>query len=351
MPATAKVTLIGESDFAEVAAFAERHARKGEAIAAEALSPEERLRWALLENPARSAEIPFGWCTRDETDGAIVGMLLCVPFRVGMGDFSCTALMASKFYADPRHRGAGIGPLMRFLQEGRTYPLLMTSANVAAGELYRKSGAYPIEGMDHTMLGAARAGPLAEEWLFRRTGSALAARMLSIPARLMRPRLGQSQAGELTPLQPEKAGVSPLWARPREVLAVIRDEDYVRWRYFGRERGKDVYRFRETSGEDRLVVARLVRSGYRRQIRVLEVLDVWPPADARSVGPLAAALAGRYAGAFDVIWLRSQSADAERALREIGFVRHAFPAPLGWCLDRAGILPGKRWYLMPGESE
>lgn len=345
------LTPIGEGDFPEVAAFAARFARPGEAVAAEALPPEDRLRWLLLENPARSQDIPYGWCVRDGSSAAVLAMLLCVPFRVGMGDFACTALMASKFYADPNHRGAGIGPLMRFLQEGRRFPLLMTSANALAGELYRKCGAYSIEGMDHTMLGAARAGPLAEEWLFRRTGSAPAARVLSFPARPVRRTLGRSRAGELMPLEPPKAGVSPLAARPGNVLAVIRDDDYIRWRYFGRDRGKDVYRFRETSGQERLVVVRLVRSGYRGQIRVLDVLDVWPQADARSVGPLSAALAGRYVGAFDVIWLRSQSADAERALGETGFVRHAFPAPLGWCLDRAGVLPGKQWYLMPGESE
>ena len=34
----------------------------------------------------------------------------------------------------------------------------------------------------------------------------------------------------------------------------------------------------------------------------------------------------RYKGLFDVIWLRSQSAEAEQTLQGLGFVRHAFPA-------------------------
>lgn len=352
MPASSQVSPILESDFADVAAFAARYARAGEAVAAGDLSPLDRLRWVLLENPARSSDIPFGWCAREASGNQIVGMMLCVPFRIGIEDFSCTALMASKFYADSLHRGAGVGPLMRFVQEGRRFPLLMTSANAVAGELYRKCGASPIEGMDHTMLGVSRAGPVAEEWFFRRTGSALAARVLSCPARLVgRAIAGSAIGGELTPLQPEKAGVSPLWAVPREVLAVIRDADYIRWRYFGREPGKDVYRFQSEAGEDRFVVARLARSGHRLQIRVLDVLDIWPPAKPEIARPLVSALAMRYPGAFDVIWLRSQTVETEQSLREIGFVRHVFPAPLGWCIDRAGRLPTARWYLMPGEAE
>jgi GNAT superfamily N-acetyltransferase len=351
MPAAPLVSPILESDLPEVAAFAARYARAGEAVAGD-LSPLDRLRWVLLENPARSSDIPFGWCARDASGKKIVGMMLCVPFRVGVGDFSCTALMASKFYADPRYRGAGVGPLMRFVQEGRRFPLLMTSANAVAGELYRKCGASPIDGMDHTMLGVSRAGPLAEEWFFRRTGNALVARVLSCPARLMgRAIAGSAIGGELTLLRSQEAGVTPLWAAPREVLAVVRDADYLRWRYFGKERGREVYRFRFASGEDRLVVVRLTRSGHRWQIRVLDVLDIWPPADAEVAAALVGALAGQYAGAFDLIWLRSQPTDAEQTLRAIGFIRHAFPAPLGWCIDRASLLPTKRWYLMPGEAE
>lgn len=353
---------IAESDFRAVAAFATRFARPGEAVAAEALTPQERLRWVLLENPARADDIPFGWCAREEGSDSITGMLLCVPFRVGMGDFQCTALMASKFYADPNHRGAGIGPLMRFLQQGDRFPLLVTSANQVAGDLYRQCGAQPIEQMDHTMLGVRRIGPLAEEWFFRRTGNRWAARMLSGPAAVLRKGLRRGiREGKLTLLErgksgmppfcpPEKSVVSPFCARA-EVLAVVRDEAYLRWRYFGAGRGKDVYIFSLPGGEDRLVVTRLIRSGHRSQIRVLEVLDLWPPADPQSIGPLVGALVDRYVGAFDVIWLRSQDDETEQALAGIGFARHVFPAPLGWYIDRANLLPGRRWYLMPGESE
>lgn len=352
MPATSQVSPIIESDFSDVAAFAAGYARRGEAVSADALSAEDRLRWVLLENPARSSDIPFGWCAREGESNAMVGMLLCVPFRVGIGEFSCTALMASKFYADPNHRGAGIGPLMRFVQEGRRFPLLMTSANAIAGELYRKCGAFQIEQMDHTMLGVRRPAPLAEEWAFRRSGSATAARLFALPGHLIRRRIGQSDAeGELVPLKSTQEATTPPWPRPLDAVAVIRDAEYIRWRYFGKDRGKDVFRFRLAGAEDRLLVVRLTPSGYRRQIRVLDMLDLWPPADPQIVAPLVSHLAMRYKGSFDVIWLRSQSAEAEQRLQSLGFVHHAFPAPLGWCIDRENRLPTRRWYLMPGESE
>ena len=108
-------------------------------------------------------------------------------------------------------------------------------------------------------------------------------RGFSLPGYLIRRIIGRSTGtGELQALTlPEKA-TNPAWPRPQDTLAVIRDADYIRWRYFGKETGKDVYRFRLAGAEDRLVVIRLTRSGYRGHIRVLDVLDLWPQADARS---------------------------------------------------------------------
>jgi GNAT superfamily N-acetyltransferase len=345
-----QVVPVTESDLPAVAAFAAGQGRAGEAIAEGALSPLERLRWVLLENPARAADIPLGWCVKD--GDAVVGTLLCVPFRVGAGDFACTALMSSKFYVDPRYHGMGIAPMMRFLQAGRRFPLLMTSANALAGEIYRKCGAFQLEGMDHTMLGVARPGPLAEEWVVGRTGRPAAARMLAFPAQLLRRRIRASLAdSELVAMRSAEEATTPPLPRPGETLAILRDADYLGWRYFGREGGKDVYRLRVAGEEDRLVVVRLARSGHRSQIRVLDVLDLWPAASPLVAERLVGHLAARYAGRFDVIWLRSQPPEAEAALQRIGFLRHEFPAPLGWCIDRAGMLPTRRSYLMPGEAE
>jgi hypothetical protein len=55
MALTPHVLPVTESDLPAVAAFAAGQARAGEAISEGALSPLERLRWVLLENPARAA--------------------------------------------------------------------------------------------------------------------------------------------------------------------------------------------------------------------------------------------------------------------------------------------------------
>ncbi len=117
------------------------------------------------------------------------------------------------------------------------------------------------------------------------------------------------------------------------------------------ESENDVYRLTCPREEDRLIVVNALGAGYRGQIRVLNVLDAWPPTTEVSAPILAAALGRRYAGTFDALWLRSQPAGAEQALARHGFIRHNFPAPLGWWIDRNNRLPAWDWYLMPGESE
>ena len=134
-------------------------------------------------------------------------------------------------------------------------------------------------------------------------------------------------------------------------LSVVRDPDYLHWRYFSGEGENHVYCFHRKNDRDRLVIVEEIRSGHRGQIRVLNVLDIWPRATPESAVALAAALADKYHARFDAIWLRSQSAATEDALQAVGFMEHRFPAPLGWFIDKENRLPTKDWYLMPGESE
>jgi hypothetical protein len=355
--ASAERAAIGQiepSDIPDVAAFLERHQRAGDIPATGPLDPQRRLHWLLLENPARGDDIPLGWCIRDG-DGRVAGAMLCVPLRVAAQGFAETALMSCKFFVDDIHRGLGIGLFMRYLKLGQRFPLLATSANAASGALLAQFGGYTIAGTDHTMLGVHRPAPLAEEWLHRRTQRRGLARILALPARLargrMRTRAANDPGGELIPI----SGVDDLRALQltpsADALAVVRDVTWCEWRYFSAGRGGyDLFRFR-WDGEDRLVVVNLIASGYRAQIRVLNVLDVWPPLAPQSARALAAVLGARYVNRFDAMWLRGQRTEVEEALHGAGFVSHGFPAPLGWCIDRAGMLRTREWYLMPAESE
>jgi hypothetical protein len=350
----AEVHQIEPTDIPQVATFLERQRRPGDAPATGPLDPEQRLSWLLLENPARGDDIPLGWCIRDG-DGRVTGAMLCVPLRVAATGFDATALMSCKFFVDEPHRGLGIGLFMRFLKLGQRFPLLATSANAASGALFAQFGGRAIAGTDHTMLGVRRAVPLAEEWFQRRTHRPALARFLAFPARFapsrMKIRPGDDAGAELIPIaQPDDLrSLQP--PPPAAALAVVRDQPWLRWRYFSADHAAhDLFRFR-CNGEDRLLVTNLIASGYRGRIRVLNVLDVWPPLSAASARALPALLHERYKDRFDVIWLRGQPPDVQQALGAAGFISHHFPAPLGCCIDRAALLPARNWYLMPGESE
>jgi len=339
-------------DLPAVAEFLSRQVRAGEAVSDAALTPEQRLRWLLLDCPQRPPEIPLGWLIRRH-DGAVVGAAVCVPFQIGVGEHIWPALMFAKFFVDPPYRGMGLGILMRFIRLGVRYPLFVTSTNAVAGQLFQKLGATQINGMDHTMLGIARAKPLAEEWLHRRTHNAMLARLLSLPAIALpgKLRFAQAPTSSLQPItSPDDAFLTQV-PPTTATISFVHDPAYIRWRYFSGDPDKEVYRFRVDSEQDRLVVVNRVKAGYRGQIRVVNVLDVWPPTTQSSAPALAAALTRQYQGTFDAIWLRSQPPSAEEALEWARFVRHDFPAPLGWFIDREKRLPTEPWYLMPGESE
>lgn len=279
-----------------------------------------------------------------------------MPLRVGAaGGFTHTALMSCKFFVDEPYRGLGLGLFMRFLKLGKRFPLLATTANVASGALFAQFGGYAIAGAEHTMLGVRRPAPLAEEWVHRRGGRPRLARTLALPLRIVRRRLARRPArgarGELIPLR-EAADLLELDPpRPAHSLTVVRDRAYMEWRYFGGETSAGVFRFQGPRVADQIVAVDTFRAGHRSQIRVLNVLDVWPPTTPESVTPMVAALADRYEPEFDVIWLRGQPPPVEDALRRSGWLRHDFPAPLAWCIDRAAVLPTRNWYLMPAQSE
>lgn len=342
--------VITEADISDVAAYLARQAGTGDATTSQGSLPERRLRWLLLENPARVDDVPLGWCIRDARQN-VIGTLLCVPFRVAARGVSRIALMSCKFFVDEPYRGAGLVPFRNYLKLGRQYPLFCTSANAVSGELFAGAGGNVIAGTDHTMLGVARHAPLAEEWVFRKIGRPALSRITALPSCLLpRRKLGRSES-ELQPLTSVEDVMALELPPPRDSVAVVRDPSYIRWRYFSTDSANEVLCFRGRGAVARMVVVNQVRWGHRSQIRVLNVLDVWPPLDADTASSLVQLLWARYEGAFDALWLRSQPPEAEAELRRLGFMRHRFPAPLGWCIDPSGHLPTRNWYLMPGESE
>src|SRR5947208_1753732 len=95
-PGRVEITEITPPDLPALAAFLQRHRRPGDVPAPPPLPPEQRLRWLLLDNPARAADIPLGWIMRDPAN-QIVGAICCVPLTIGAGAYTTTALMSCNF--------------------------------------------------------------------------------------------------------------------------------------------------------------------------------------------------------------------------------------------------------------
>jgi hypothetical protein len=91
--------------------------------------------------------------------------------------------------------------------------------------------------------------------------------------------------------------------------------------------------------------------GHRRQIRTLRVLDLWGGLGNADLGALAGALAARYTSAADVIVIRGQPPERQRALAGIGFLRRPLSRAIGVCIDPKGLLPTREWYLTPADGD
>jgi hypothetical protein len=355
--AGARIADITEADLADVGRFLARQSPPAGQAAPTSESTLRRLRWLLLDNPARLQEVPFGWCLRDTHSNAVVGAMLSVPLRLAGGGLESprVGLMSCKFFVDEPYRGLGLGLFMRYLKAGARggHPLFCTTANRASGELWERFGGYAIPGTDHEMISVANFAPLAEEWFHRRVGRAALARVLAAPARFWThfPPLWRRALGNaLVPLQSADEAAAVIPPEAGGAVAVARDRDYLHWRYFAGPDERAVFRYEGRDEPPRLVLSGIVRRGYRGQIRSLTVLDVFPATTPNSAADLADELAARHPEQFDVLAVRTQPPAVEVSLKP-RFRRHEYPAPLGWCIDRSNALPTRQWYLMPGEAE
>lgn len=330
-----------------------------------------RLRWLLLENPSNISGVPVGWLLRDES-GAVVGAMTNTHLRVGMDNWTSTALMSAKFFVSQAHRGAGLGIFLRYLKLGRTYPLIATTAGAQSAPLWEKFGGFPISHSDHELVGIGRVGPLAEEVLHRRGPTRPVARAVGIAAMLAPPglrRVRSAGAGVcLDQLHSardaaEVARVACLSSPGviaggaegggESAVAVIRDEAHLHWRHFS---GPDAATRRVLActlpgGARVLVVAQIDRRGFRQQIRALSLQDLWGECGPEDLPRIAGALSRRFAGEFDLLVVRAQSPARRRALLGAGFHHRELAQSTSWCIDKHALAPTKSWYLVPADAE
>jgi hypothetical protein len=320
----------------------------------EAADVESHLRWFLLENPAREAEIPLG-CGLRSTDGELVGCILCVQQKFTHQRQIVTVMGSSSFYVDERCRGSGGLLFLRFSEFGRRWPLFGNSANTDAAGLWKARGATPIPLSDHELFGVLHWGPVIEETLHRKGAgrvSRFVARATSGIAGLAKRLRLDDDSGNLSPLgSADEVMALPIHEPSTEVTAA-RDRDYIRWRYFSnRDATIAVFAFRNRTRAEALVTVNQRLRGYRQQIKTLNLLDVYPAVKPEVAALIVRALIRRYRGAVDAIVLRGQDHQHQAMLLATGFVRRQFEAPNGWLLDKGKLLPTRSLYMVPADGD
>jgi len=317
---------------------------------------EARLRWLLLENPAREASVPLGWGLR--SSGALVGCILYVPQHFRYQQRTVLMMGSSSFYVDERYRGSGGLIFLKFSELARKWPLFGNSANAGAAYLWKARGAIPVPFSDHELFGVVRWGPLIEESVARRTHQNGFARAVSGPlshlvAACKRLKVDINDSGNLTPLTSPEQVAELLIDKPSDILTAVRDLKYLRWRYFsGPDASTRVFAYHDRRSDIPILIAVNQRlRGYGQQIRTLNVLDAYPVLSPEANAAMVGALLHRYRDQIDALVLRGFTSTWPEMFRSLGFVYRRFDAPSGWLLDKSKLLPTRDWYIVPADGD
>jgi hypothetical protein len=346
----AELAPLAETEISDVARFIAAQSGRGKA------DLESHLRWFLLENPARTREQPLGFALR--ASGELVGCILCSPQAFQNRNEKFVLMGSSSFYVDERYRGHGGRIFLQYSRLANCWPLFGTSANPEAAALWKAAAAHPIPHADGELLGILNWPPVAEEFahrrMFNRFVSRLAGSSGSKLATLLHPlKIDRRGVAALQPLTSAEQ-VSDLISGSRcEKVTALRDRAYLQWRYFsGQDSSVAIFGFRsEPSRQNILVTLNQRMRGYRRQIRTVNVLDVYPEISAEEWLKLLGVLIARYSSSVDAIVLRNQSLENRKRFCEQGFHWRAFDAANGWFLDRTKHLPGADLYIVPADGD
>ncbi len=313
------------------------------------------LTWLLVEN---SAHTEFGLlgCGVRSSQGALVGCILYLPQMFVFEQKPLLMLGSTCFYVDQSHRGSGGALFLKFARVANQRPLFGNSANVIAAQLWKARGATPIPDSDQELLGVVYWPPVVEEVAVRRGAKkslSRAAGAATVWLRHVRKlRLPPDPEGGLAPLASVEEVMELLRMESSSYLTARRDASYIRWRYFSRQDPSiALFSFRSRSQNRMFVAVNERLRGYRKQIRSLNVLDVFPKPEPDTMAAIVAALHKQYRDRIDMIVLRNLDAPCRNRLLEAGFRRRNFESPNGWLLDRRGLLPTRHCYFVPADGD
>jgi hypothetical protein len=279
----------------------------------------------------------------------------CSPQRFRFGEDRILLLCSGGYYVDGRYRGVGLRLMRALLAIEAPVPHFASTMNEVSGAIYERYGGYSIPNTEHEMIGVIRWPPFAEEVLTRRFGASSIARGASRAASLLPARVRGVAAGALDPIERAAALESLAVETPpehRDQITASRDPAFLRWRYFeGPDARRHVFRYRHASGAEAFVAVRLETRGHRGQIRALSLLDYWGAVPDEAIVDVARALAARFRSEADMLVVRGQPPGRQEILRRSGFMRRLLPRPIGVCIDSAGRLPTRDWYLVPADGD
>jgi hypothetical protein len=347
-----KVNLVDlvDKDLPELAAFVASQSGKGcdETLA--------HLTWLLLENPARLELISLGCGARASND-ALVGCVLYLPQMFVARQNPMLILGSSCFYVDESHRGSGGAIFLKFTRAANRSPLFGNSANAVAAQLWKARGANPIANSDHELLGVIHWPPVAEEIAARRGTAKSVARAIGAATAWLRSvrklRLPANLESELVQLSSVERAAGLTRAEPSDSLTALRNERYIRWRYFSTtDPSIALFAFDDQRVQAPTFVAVNERArGHRAQIRALNVLDIFPKPQPDRILAIVAALQERYYNRTHMIVLRGLDEPSQKALIAAGFRRRDFESPNGWLFDPRGLVPTRQWYFVPADGD
>jgi hypothetical protein len=303
-----EIASIRESHLPDVAAFlaTSEAAREAKPDAADRSieSISRRLRWRLLENPARFSD-DLGQCLRSAT-GAIVGVNLSFPCWFRLGDQRLRGLCGGSFFVEASARMQGFFLFRRFLKTAGADFVFATTCNASAGALWQKLGGRAVPDSDCRWALILNAAPMAEELALRKRAGKTVAAMSRMTGRLAGPLFAPGKRKPRASLRPcrDWDRLASLAAQNRDpsVLTCERSAAHLAWRYEQSPalEGHHVYEFGEPGGNfGWLAVGRQPNSGLRKQIRSYAILDVVRGSPATGGDTLLDALCELYADRAD----------------------------------------------------
>ena len=193
-----------------------------------------RLRWRLLQNPARSAYPGLGDCIRAQ-DGRILGVHLQHPAWFFLGGRRLLGLCSGDFFVAPAARMQGFFLFRRFLNAPGVDFFYASSCNPGSSRLWKAVRGEMVPDSRYTWLVPLRWPSIAERFVLNRGAGALAAKLVRISAGLVSPVLAlgrpKSSLRTYSCRDWEKLAALAEQHRRPDVLTPERSSQTLRWKF------------------------------------------------------------------------------------------------------------------------